>query len=356
MNLNIALLPGDGIGPEIVGEAVKVLDAVGAKYGHTFTYRKGLVGACAIDVTGDPYPAETHRICQEAGIVLFGAIGDPKYDNDPSAKVRPEQGLLRMRKSLGLFANVRPLVVFDSLVERSPLKAERVKGADFVCIRELTGGMYFGRPQGRSEDGNVAYDTCVYSREEIERILKVAFEQARKRRKLLTVVDKANVIATSRLWRQIAKEMAPQYPDVQVDYMFVDNAAMQIIQRPTYFDVLVTENLFGDILTDESSVISGSLGLLPSASLGAEVALFEPIHGSYPQAAGKNIANPMATILSAAMLLEHVGLAQEGTAVRAAVEQAIADGVVTEDLIDPSTTGQKAYSTTEVGDFIAAHV
>ena len=356
MNLNIALLPGDGIGPEIVGEAVKVLDAGGAKYGHTFTYRKGLVGACAIDVTGDPYPAETHRICQEAGIVLFGAIGDPKYDNDPSAKVRPEQGLLRMRKSLGLFANVRPLVVFDSLVERSPLKAERVKGADFVCIRELTGGMYFGRPQGRSEDGNVAYDTCVYSREEIERILKVAFEQARKRRKLLTVVDKANVIATSRLWRQIAKEMAPQYPDVQVDYMFVDNAAMQIIQRPTYFDVLVTENLFGDILTDESSVISGSLGLLPSASLGAEVALFEPIHGSYPQAAGKNIANPMATILSAAMLLEHVGLAQEGTAVRAAVEQAIADGVVTEDLIDPSTTGQKAYSTTEVGDFIAAHV
>lgn len=288
--------------------------------------------------------------------MLFGAIGDPKYDNDPSAKVRPEQGLLRMRKSLGLFANVRPLVVFDSLVERSPLKAERVKGADFVCIRELTGGMYFGRPQGRSEDGNTAYDTCVYSREEVERILKVAFEQARKRRKLLTVVDKANVIATSRLWRQIAKEMAPQYPDVQVDYMFVDNAAMQIIQRPTYFDVLVTENLFGDILTDESSVISGSLGLLPSASLGSDVALFEPIHGSYPQAAGKNIANPMATILSAAMLLEHVGLQQEGAAVRAAVEKAIAQGVVTEDLVDASMPGQTARSTTEVGDFVAAHV
>lgn len=356
MNLNIALLPGDGIGPEIVGEAVKVLDAVGKKYGHTFAYRKGLVGACAIDAAGDPYPEETHRICREAGIVLFGAIGDPKYDNDPSAKVRPEQGLLRMRKSLGLFANVRPLVVFDSLVERSPLKAERVRGANFVCIRELTGGMYFGRPQGRSEDGNTAYDTCVYSREEVERILRVAFEQARKRRKLLTVVDKANVIATSRLWRQIAKEMAPQYPDVQVDYMFVDNAAMQIIQRPTYFDVLVTENLFGDILTDESSVISGSLGLLPSASLGSEVALFEPIHGSYPQAAGKNIANPMATILSAAMLLEHVGLTAEGAAVRAAVEQAISDGVVTEDLVDAGAPGQKAYSTTEVGDFVAAHV
>ncbi len=356
MNLNIALLPGDGIGPEIVGEAVKVLDAVGKKYGHTFNYKKGLVGACAIDAAGDPYPAETHRICRESDAVLFGAIGDPKYDNDPSAKVRPEQGLLRMRKSLGLFANVRPLVVFDSLVERSPLKAERVKGADFVCIRELTGGMYFGRPQGRSEDGNTAYDTCVYSREEVERILKVAFEQARKRRKLLTVVDKANVIATSRLWRQIAKEMAPQYPDVQVDYMFVDNAAMQIIQRPTYFDVLVTENLFGDILTDESSVISGSLGLLPSASLGSDVALFEPIHGSYPQAAGKNIANPMATILSAAMLLEHVGLQQEGAAVRAAVEKAIAQGVVTEDLVDASMPGQTARSTTEVGDFVAAHV
>lgn len=356
MNLNIALLPGDGIGPEIVGEAVKVLDAVGRKYGHTFTYKKGLVGACAIDATGDPYPEETHRICREAGVVLFGAIGDPKYDNDPSAKVRPEQGLLRMRKSLGLFANVRPLVVFDSLVDRSPLKAERVRGADFVCIRELTGGMYFGRPQGRSEDGNTAYDTCVYSREEVERILRVAFEQARKRRKLLTVVDKANVIATSRLWRQIAKEMAPQYPDVQVDYMFVDNAAMQIIQRPTYFDVLVTENLFGDILTDESSVISGSLGLLPSASLGSEVALFEPIHGSYPQAAGKNIANPMATILSAAMLLEHVGLATEGAAVRSAVERAIAEGVVTEDLIDPSVAGQKACTTTQVGDFVAANV
>lgn len=356
MNLNIALLPGDGIGPEIVGEAVKVLDAVGRKYGHTFTYKKGLVGACAIDATGDPYPEETHRICREAGVVLFGAIGDPKYDNDPSAKVRPEQGLLRMRKSLGLFANVRPLVVFDSLVDRSPLKAERVQGADFVCIRELTGGMYFGRPQGRSEDGNTAYDTCVYSREEVERILRVAFEQARKRRKLLTVVDKANVIATSRLWRQIAKEMAPQYPDVQVDYMFVDNAAMQIIQRPTYFDVLVTENLFGDILTDESSVISGSLGLLPSASLGSEVALFEPIHGSYPQAAGKNIANPMATILSAAMLLEHVGLATEGAAVRSAVERAIAEGVVTEDLIDPSAAGQKACTTTQVGDFVAANV
>lgn len=352
MDLKIALLAGDGIGPEIVDQAVNVLNRVATKFGHNFSYTPALVGATAIDHTGDPYPAETHKICQEADVVLFGAIGDPKYDNDPSAKVRPEQGLLRMRKSLGLFANVRPLVVFDSLVDRSPLKAERVQGADFVCIRELTGGMYFGRPQGRSEDGNTAYDTCVYTREEIERILHVAFKMAMSRRKLLTVVDKANVIATSRLWRQIAKEMAPSYPEVQVDYMFVDNAAMQIIQRPTYFDVLVTENLFGDILTDEASVISGSLGLLPSASLGTDAALFEPIHGSYPQAAGKNIANPMATILSGAMLLEHVGLVKEGAAVRAAVEKAIQNGVVTEDLANSA----KAYSTSEVGEFITNQI
>ncbi len=351
MNLNIALLPGDGIGPEIINEATKVLDAVASKYGHTFTYTKALVGAAAIDGTGDPYPAETHRVCQEADVVLFGAIGDPKYDNDPSAKVRPEQGLLRMRKSLGLFANVRPLAVFESLVDRSPLKADRVRGADFVCIRELTGGMYFGRPQGRSEDGNTAYDTCVYTREEIERILHVAFKMARSRRKQLTVVDKANVIATSRLWRQIAREMEPQYADVKVEYMFVDNAAMQIIQRPTHFDVMVTENLFGDILTDEASVISGSLGLLPSASIGEKTALFEPIHGSYPQAAGRGIANPMATILSAAMLLEHVGLQAEGTAIRSAVNEAITKNKVTEDLVSDGVT---PCSTGEVGDFVAS--
>ena len=353
MELKIAVLAGDGIGPEIVGEARKVLNAVAAKYGHTFIYKEAPVGAAAIDATGDPYPASTHAVCEASDVVLFGAIGDPKYDNDPTAKVRPEQGLLRMRKSLGLFANLRPLAVFDSLAERSPLKTELVRGADFVCVRELTGGMYFGRPQGRSEDGNTAYDTCVYTREEIERILHLAFKLAQKRRKHLTVVDKANVIATSRLWRQIAKEMGPQYPDVQLDFMFVDNAAMKIIQCPTSFDVIVTENLFGDILTDEASVISGSLGMLPSASVGAKVALFEPIHGSYPQAAGKNIANPMATILSAAMLLEHVGLNEEGQAVRNAVNKAIEQGVVTEDI---ANKGEKVYSTTEVGDFVAAHV
>lgn len=353
MEQKIALLPGDGIGPEIIREAVKVMDAVAEKYGHTFTYEEGLVGAVAIDAAGEPYPDATHKICQDAGVVFFGAIGDPKYDNDPTAKVRPEQGLLRMRKSLGLFANIRPLVMFDSLADRSPLKREIVQGADFVCIRELTGGMYFGRPQGRSEDGNTAYDTCVYTREEVERILHLAFKQAQGRRKKLTVVDKANVIATSRLWRQIAKEMEPQYPDVELEFMFVDNAAMQLIQWPARFDVIVTENLFGDILTDEASVISGSLGMLPSASVGADVALFEPIHGSYPQAAGKNIANPMATILSAAMLLEHLGLKQEGAAVREAVDQAVKSGIVTEDIAEK---GAKTYSTTEVGDYIAANI
>ncbi len=353
MELKIALLPGDGIGPEIVSEAVNVLDAVATKFGHNFTYEKALVGACAIDDCGDPYPASTHAVCQAADVVLFGAIGDPKYDNDPSAKVRPEQGLLRMRKQLGLFANLRPLAVFDSLANRSPLKTEIVKGADFMCVRELTGGMYFGRPQGRSEDGNTAYDTCVYTREEVERILHLAFKLAQSRRKQLTVVDKANVIATSRLWRQIAKEMESSYPDVKMEFMFIDNAAMQIIQRPTYFDVIVTENLFGDILTDEASVISGSLGMLPSASVGSEVALFEPIHGSYPQAAGKDIANPMATILSAAMLLEHVGLTDEGKAVRAAINKAIENGVVTEDL---ANAGEKTYGTKAVGAYVAEQI
>lgn len=352
MEKKIALLPGDGIGPEIVGEAVKALDAVAAKYNHKFTYTEAPVGAAAIDATGEPYPASTHEVCLAADAILFGAIGDPKYDNNPAAKVRPEQGLLNMRKELGLFANIRPLVMFESLADRSPLKSEKVKGVDFVCVRELTGGIYFGRPQGRSEDGNTAYDSCVYTRAEIERILKIGFEMAMKRRKKLTVVDKANVLATSRLWREVAKEMAPEYPEVTVEYMFVDNAAMQIIQFPKAFDVLVTENMFGDILTDEASVISGSLGLLPSASLGSRAALFEPIHGSFPQGKGKGIANPMATILSAAMLLEHLGMEQEGADIRQAVEKAIADGIVT-----PELAGEgRAYTTSEVGDYIAAQI
>lgn len=353
MDVKIALLAGDGIGPEIIAEATKVLDRVAAKFGHKITYQPALVGAAAIDATGDPYPEETHAVCLAADAVLFGAIGDPKYDNDPTAKVRPEQGLLRMRKSLGLFANLRPVALFDALADRSPLKAEVVRGTDFICVRELTGGIYFGRPQGRDQEGARAFDTCTYTVGEIERVLHVAFRLAVSRRRKLTVVDKANVLETSRLWRETAQRVAKEYPNVTVDFMFVDNAAMQIIRQPSYFDVIVTENMFGDILTDEASVISGSLGMLSSASVGAEVALFEPIHGSYPQAAGKNIANPMATILSAAMLLEHLGLDAEGKAVRGAVDKALAEGVVTEDLVAP---GEKARSTSEVGDYVAANV
>jgi 3-isopropylmalate dehydrogenase len=353
MELKIAVLAGDGIGPEIMREALKVTRAVCEKKGHTLSLREGIVGACAIDATGDPYPATTHALCMESDAVLFGAIGDPKYDNDPNAKVRPEQGLLSMRQQLGLYGNIRPVMTFPSLLHKSPLRADLVEGADFVCIRELTGGMYFGRPQGRSEDGNTAYDTCVYTREEIERILHLAYKFAGQRRKKLTVVDKANVIATSRLWRQIAQEMAPQYPDIETDYLFVDNAAMRIIQWPRSFDVLVTENLFGDILTDEASVITGSMGLLPSASIGLHTSLFEPIHGSYPQATGKNIANPVAMILSAALMFEYgFEMMEEGALIREAVNASLEAGIVTEDITD----GGNACSTSEVGEWIVEYI
>lgn len=353
MKLNIAVLPGDGIGPEIVEQALKATQAVCAKYGHELNYEHALVGACAIDAVGNPYPDQTHELCMRSDAVLFGAIGSPKYDNDPSAKVRPEQGLLGMRKKLGLYANIRPVTTFPSLLHKSPLRADLVQGADFMCIRELTGGMYFGRPQGRSEDGNTAYDTCIYTREEIDRIVRLAYTYAQKRKKKVTVVDKANVLATSRLWRQVAQEIEKEYPDVTTEYMFVDNAAMRIIQWPTSFDVMVTENMFGDILTDEASVITGSLGMLPSASIGLHTSVFEPIHGSYPQAAGKNIANPLATILSAALMFEYAfGLMEEGRIIRDAVDASMAAGIVTEDI----TQNEKAYSTSEVGDWVAAYI
>jgi 3-isopropylmalate dehydrogenase len=352
MDLKIAVLPGDGIGPEIIEQAIKVVNAVSAKMGHNPKYTYGLTGATAIFQVGDPYPEETHQICMESDAVLFGAIGDPRFDNDPKAKVRPEKGLLAMRKKLGLYANIRPVSTFASLIHKSPLKQELVEGADFVAIRELTGGIYFGQPQGRSEDGNTAYDSCVYHKYEIERIAKLAFEFAMKRRKKLTLVDKANVLATSRLWRETVQEMAPQYPEVELEYMFVDNAAMQIIQAPKKFDVLVTENMFGDILTDEASVITGSLGLLPSASIGLHTSVFEPIHGSYPQAAGKNIANPVATILSAALMFEYAfKLHTEASLIRTAVEASLEEGIVTEDI-----NKVKPYSTSEVGDWIAAYI
>jgi len=351
--IRIAKVPGDGIGPEVVEQAVKAVDAVCRKFGHKVEYTSAYVGACAIDRFGDPYPEESHQICLESDAVLFGAVGDPKYDNDPTAKVRPEQGLLAIRKKLGLFANLRPVETFKSLVDKSPLKTELVDGADFLCVRELTGGMYFGE-RGRKDDGNTAYDTMIYSRYEIERILKLAFEYAQRRRKHLTVVDKANILESSRLWRQVAQEMEPSYPDVKVDYMYVDNAAMQLIRCPKFFDVIVTENTFGDILTDEASCISGSMGLLASASVGEHTSLYEPIHGSYPQAAGKNIANPIAAILSAAMMFEYsFGMMEEGKAIRKAVAESIAQGVVTEDL---AVAGSKAYSTSEVGDWIAENI
>ena len=352
MNLRIALLAGDGIGPEITAEARRTLDRTAERFGHRFEYREAPVGAAAIDLTGDPYPEETHRICLESDAVLFGAIGDPKYDNNPKAKVRPEQGLLRMRKALGLFANLRPVTVYEPLVDRSPLKADVVRGTDFICVRELTSGIYFGR-QGRDRHDTRAYDTCTYTIDEIEQVLRVAFRLAGTRRRHLTVVDKANVLETSRMWRETAQRTACEYPDVTVDFMFVDNAAMQIIRQPTHFDVIVTENMFGDILTDEASVISGSLGMLSSASIGAKCALFEPVHGSYPQAAGKDIANPMAAILSGALLLEHFGLKEEAETIRQAVDHTIRDGFVTEDLARP---GERSCTTSEVGDRIRARI
>ena len=353
MQLNLAILPGDGIGPEITKIALEVTKAVAEKFGHTLTYEYALVGACAIDKTGNPYPDETHALCMKSDAVLFGAIGDPKYDNNPAAKVRPEQGLLKMRKELGLYANIRPVSTFASLIHKSPLRADLVDGADFMCIRELTGGLYFGRPQGRSEDGNTAYDTCIYTRGEVERILHLAYKYAGQRRKKVTVVDKANVLATSRLWRQVAQEIAPQYPDIETEYMFVDNAAMRIIQWPKSFDVLVTENLFGDILTDEASVITGSLGMLPSASIGIHTSVFEPIHVSYPQATGKNIANPLATVLSAALMFEYAfNLTEEGALIRKAVDASLEAGYVTEDIC----ADENAHSTTEVGEWLLQYI
>lgn len=350
MNFNIALLPGDGIGPEISEQGVKVMNAVCNKFSHSVNYKYAICGADAIDKVGDPFPDQTYQICKDADAVLFSAVGDPKFDNDPKAKVRPEQGLLAMRKKLGLFANIRPVETFKSLLYKSPLKEEIIKDADFICIRELTGGMYFGE---KYQDNDKAYDTNMYTRPEIERILKVGFEYAMKRRKHLTVVDKANVLASSRLWRQIAQEMAPLYPEVTTDYMYVDNAAMRMIQEPSFFDVMVTENTFGDILTDEGSVISGSMGLLPSSSVGEGTPVFEPIHGSWPQAKGLNIANPLAQILSVAMLFDYFDLNEEGALIRKAVNASLDENVRTPDI---QIEGGEKYGTKEVGEWIANYI
>lgn len=350
MKLKLAVLPGDGIGPEIMEQGLAVMKAICKKYGHDLTYQYAICGADAIDKVGDPFPEDTFQLCMQSDAVLFAAVGDPKFDNAPTAKVRPEQGLLAMRKKLGLFANIRPVQTFDCLIHKSPLREELVRGADFLCVRELTGGMYFGE---KYQDKEKAYDTNLYTRGEIERILKVGFEYAMRRRKHLTVVDKANVLASSRLWRKVAQEMAPSYPEVTTDYMYVDNAAMRMIQEPRFFDVLVTENTFGDILTDEGSCISGSMGLLPSASTGEHTPVFEPIHGSWPQAKGQNIANPLAQILSVAMLFEYFNLKEEGSLIRRAVDASLEANVRTPEI---QVQGGEQYGTKEVGAWIVDYI
>ncbi len=350
MHKKIAVLPGDGIGPEVTNQSIKVLDAIAARFGHSFDYHFAVVGAIAIDQTDNPLPDSTIEACLNSDAVVFGAIGDPKYDHDPSATVRPEQGLLKLRKVLELYANIRPIDTYKALHHLSPVKARQLENVDFVIFRELTGGIYFGKKE-TSEDGNTAIDECSYSTYEIERVARLAFEYAQKRKNKLTLIDKANVLETSRLWRRVVQKIAAEYPLVAVDYIYVDNAAMQIILNPAQFDVVLTENMFGDIISDEASVLSGSLGLLPSASVGNKAALFEPIHGSYPQAAGKDIANPVGSILSAAMLLDHFGLSEEASAVRNAVEWTLVNGFVSKD-IDPVNN----YSTSAIGDLIADYI
>ncbi|MEN9402351.1 MAG: 3-isopropylmalate dehydrogenase [Verrucomicrobiota bacterium] len=355
MNAKIVLLPGDGIGPEVVGEARRVLDAVAKLFGHQFEYAEHLLGGCAIDATGTAMPEATLQACQGAQAVLLGAVGGPKWD-DPQAKVRPEQGLLAIRKGLGLYANLRPVKAIPSLAKLSPLKPERVAGVDFIVIRELTGGLYFGQPKGRSatpEGGVQAVDTLIYTDVEIRRIVRLAFTLARGRRKLVTSIDKANVLESSRLWRQIAIEVGKEFPDVKLEHQLVDSAAMRLVTHAAQFDVIVTENMFGDILTDEAAVLAGSLGLLPSASLGeGKLGLYEPIHGSAPDIAGKGIANPTGTILSAAMLLRHsLGLEAEARAIEAAVSAAIDEGCHTGDL-----GAAKPITTTQMGDAVRARL
>ena len=347
MELTIAVLPGDGIGPEVIAQGVKVLTAIADKYGHKFRLEFADIGGIAIDHVGEPLPDKTLQTCVESDAVLLGAIGSPKYA-DHSLKVRPEQGLLALRKRLNLFTNIRPIKAYEQLFSLSPLKEDRLKGTDFVIYRELTGGIYFGK-KGRDEKTSSAYDLCSYTQHEIERVAKAAFKSAFARKKKLTLVDKANVLESSRLWREVVDEMKADYPDVSVDYLYVDKAAMQIILAPNQFDVILCSNLFGDILSDEASVIGGSLGLLPSASIGGDNCLFEPVHGSYPQAAGKDIANPIATILSVSMLLAHFELYDEAEKVEEAVEYCMSHQVLTEDL-NPNLS----YSCSQFGDFVEA--
>ncbi len=355
MKAKIALLPGDGIGPEVVVEARKVLNAIGRAFDHEFRFEEAVIGGIAIDNYGTALPEETLGTCLESDAVLLGAVGGPKW-SDPAAKVRPEQGLLRLRKELGVFANLRPVKVFDALASASPLRPDKVKGVDIMFVRELTGGIYFGTPQGReeSENGRSGFDTMRYNEMEIRRVLKVAFELARGRRGKVTSVDKANVLATMRVWREVAHEVATEYPDIQYEDMLVDACAMYLINQPADFDVMVTGNMFGDILSDEASMITGSLGMLPSAALGnpGAIGLFEPIHGSAPDIAGQGIANPLATILSTAMMLRwSFNLYDEADAIESAVTSVLNDGNRTADLANP---GDITKGTQEMGDLVLA--
>ena len=350
MHLKIALLGGDGIGPEVLEQAVKCLRAIEETFDHQFTYSDAPVGAAAIQKGGSPLSDKTLELCKSSDAILFGAIGALEYDNDPNANVRPEQGLLKLRKELDLFANIRPVKMFPVLIPNSPLKESIIKGTDFVIFRELSSGIYFSDKK-LSEDGTYASDLCEYSEKEISRIAHLAFKAAKKRKKKLTLVDKANVLETSRLWRKVVTEIGESYPDVALNCLFVDNAAIQMVLKPSQFDVILTDNMFGDILNDQGSILLGSTALLPSASIGTKNAMFEPVHGSYPQAKGKNIANPVASILSAALLLQHFNLEEESNAIVAAVLKSFSKKIVTPDIM-----GSSKYGTNYVGDFIAENI
>jgi 3-isopropylmalate dehydrogenase len=354
MRATIATLPGDGIGVEVVAEGIKVLEAVAAKHDHLFAFENGLVGGVAIDATGSPLPDETLATCRKADAVLFGAVGDPKYD-DPTLPVRPEQGLMTLRKELELYANLRPVHVYSAILDASPLRPELTEGVDLVVVRELTSGIYFGKRQEAARENPTAYDTMIYTADDVRRIAHLAFKLARTRRSKVTSVDKANILASSRLWRRIVTEISSEYPDVAFETLLVDAATMHLLRRPSDFDVIVTTNLFGDILSDESSMLAGSMGLLPSASLGSgSFGLYEPIHGSAPDIAGKGIANPLAAILSAAMLLRHsLGLEAEAAAVERAVESALGQGHLTADIAGSAT---HTVNTEQMGDAVVAAI
>ena len=348
--IKICVLAGDGIGKEVTEWGVKALEAVGPFHGMSFEFKNELLGHAAIEATGQPLPEATLVSCREADAVLLGAIGDPLYDNNPQLKVRPEQGLLALRKGLKLFANIRPILLFDELLDASPLKKTVIQGTDILFFRELTGGIYFGTPRGRKENDTVAFDTKIYAKYEVERIARMAFEAAQSRKKVLHSVDKANVLESSRLWREVVQELASEYPEVQVHHIFVDNAAMQLIKDPTQFDVVVTGNMFGDILTDEASQIAGSLGMLASASVGEVVGLYEPIHGSAPDIAGQNIANPLATILSTALMLDRSLEAPAAAKhIVASVKLVLKNGFRTRDIMDDQTDKNKILGTKEMG-------